>query len=363
MALALCSADLASDTILRDGTTIRLRAVLEDDARRVLDLFAQLSERSLYYRFMAVPRLALADARKIASIDYDTEMVIVAERGGQLLGIAGYYKNAERPERAEVAFAVADAMQGRGLGTRMLERLAEIARDRGVRAFDAYVLGDNLPMMDVFLQSGFALTQGLDHGVFHVALDIEPTAAFASAAGRRSQVAAAASLRAFFEPRGIAVIGANQEPGHIGSEIFRNLRESGFTGSLVPVHPHATSIAGVPAYRTVREIPGEVDLAVIVVPAASVAAVVDDCLGKGVKAIVVISAGFAEVGEPGQVLQAELVEKIRAAGVRMIGPNCMGVLNTDPAHRVYATFSPVYPPEGRIAFSTQSGALGLAILD
>jgi len=354
--------DVASDTILRDGTTVRLRAVRDDDAEAVLALFGQLSERSLYYRFMSVHRLDFAEARQIVSVDYDAQMVVVAERGGALCGIAGYYRDPERPQRAEVAFAVADVMQRRGLGTRLLERLADIARDRGVRAFDAYVLGENLAMMDVFLQSGFALTQGLEKGMFHVALDLQPTPSFESAAGRRSQLAAAASLRPFFEPRCIAVIGANSEPGHIGSEIFRNL-QNGFTGTLVPVHPRAETIGGLRAYATVRDIPGDVDLAVIVVRAPKVAAVVDDCLAKGVKALVVISAGFGEMGPEGQALQAELVEKIRAAGVRMIGPNCMGIMNTDPGFQVNATFSPVAPPPGRIAFSTQSGALGLAILE
>jgi hypothetical protein len=207
-------------------------------------------------------------------------MLIVAERGAALCGIAGYYRSPKAPDRAEVAFAIADALQGHGLGTRMLERLAEIGRDRGLRAFDAYVLGDNLAMMDVFLQSGFTLTQGLERGVFHIALDLEPTARFETASGRRAQLAAAASLRPFFEPRSIAVVGANQDRGRIGSEILHNLRASGFTGTLVPVHPEAKTIDGLPAWPSVRDIPGDVDLAVIVVPAARVAAVVDECLEK-----------------------------------------------------------------------------------
>ena len=362
MTLATYPADVEADTILRDGTTVRLRAVRSTEAAAVLTLFDGLSERSLYYRFMTARRLTLPDAEKIVNVDYTSQMVLVAERGDTLCGLAGYYRDPARPERAEVAFAIADAVQGHGLGTRMLERLAEIARERGVRAFDAFVLGDNLAMMDVFLQSGFALTQGLEKGMFHISLDLEPTADFEIAAGRRAQLAAAASLRPFFEPRCIAVIGANQQLGHIGSEIFRNLQD-GFTGRLVPVNPRAQTIGGLAAVASVRDIPGDVDLAVIVVRAALVAKVVDDCLAKGVKAIVVISAGFGEVGPEGQVLQTELVEKIRAAGVRLIGPNCMGILNTDPAFRVNATFSPIAPPQGRIAFSTQSGALGLAILD
>lgn len=355
--------DLETDVVLRDGLTIHLRPVREEDTSRVLALFGELSERSLYYRFMGVPRLDLEQARKIVSVDYDAQMVLVAERAGRFTGIAGYYRDPANKERAEVAFAVADAMHGHGLGTRLLERLAEIARDRGVRAFDAYVMGDNLAMMDVFLQSGFALTQGLDHGVFHVTLALETTAAFETAAGKRAQIAAAASLRPFFQPRSIAVVGANREPGRIGSEVLRNLRESGFTGALAPVHPSVATIGGLQAYPTVTSIPIDLDLAIVIVPAKDVTAVVDDCIAKGVKAIVVISAGFGEAGAQGAALQDGLVEKIRAAGIRMIGPNCMGIINTDPNFRVNATFSPVYPPAGRVAFSTQSGALGLAILD
>jgi acetyl coenzyme A synthetase (ADP forming)-like protein len=362
MPIAAVRHDLDADVILRDGSTVRLREVCLDDAGAVFDLFAGLSERSLYYRFMMTHRVDVAEARRIVS-PYPGNVVIGAQRGSVLCGLAAYYRSPQKPERAEVAFAIADALQGHGLGTRMLERLAEIARERGLRAFDAYVLGDNLTMMDVFLQSGFALTQGLEQGVFHVALDLEPTARFESVSGRRAQVAAAASLRPFFEPRSIAVVGANAVRGRIGSEILHNLRDTGFTGRLVPVHPSATEIEGLAAYPSVRDIPGEVDLAVIVVPAAHVAAVVDDCLAKGVRALVVISAGFGEIGDAGKALQDELVEKIRTAGVRMIGPNCMGILNTDPAFAVNATFSPVYPPAGRVAFSTQSGALGLAILD
>src|SRR5689334_2590984 len=186
MPVALARVDLDADIILRDGSTVRLRAAREFDAEAVVTLFAGLSERSLYYRFMTVHRVDLAEARRMVAAD--GHLLIVAERAGALCGIAGYYPAAAKPERAEVAFAVADAMQGHGLGTRMLERLAEIGRDRGVRAFDAYVLGDNLGMMDVFLQSGFTLTQALDQGVFHIALDLEPTAQFESASGRRAQL-------------------------------------------------------------------------------------------------------------------------------------------------------------------------------
>src|SRR3954462_14417963 len=231
MPTVVTHSDLDADIILRDGSTVRLRGVRDSDAAAVAALFAALSERSLYYRFMSAHHVDLAEARRIVAPGTD-HVMIVAERAAALCGIAGFYRAPQHPERAEVAFAIADPLHGHGLGTRMLERLAEIARDRGLRAFDAYVLGDNLAMMDVFLQSGFALTQGLDHGVFHIALDLEPTARFESAGGGRAQAAAAASIRPFFEPRCIAVIGANLARGRIGSEILHNLRSCGYTGTL-----------------------------------------------------------------------------------------------------------------------------------
>ena len=355
--------EYSTDVVLRDGTTLRIRPVRPDDDNGLLELFRRMSEQSLYYRFMSVPRLDLQQIAKLSQVDYDQQFVMVGECGAPLAAVAGYYRNDRDGSRAEVAFAIPDALQGRGIGTRMLERLAEIARERGLRAFDAYVLGENRRMMDVFLESGFEVSQVLEHGVFHVSLLLEPTEEFTERSAERSQKAAAASMRPFFEPKVIAVIGASRDPGRIGSVTLRKLKETGFTGTLIPVHPEAGVLEGLQAYPTVSAIPDAVDLAVVIVPAARVGAVVDDCIAKGIKALVVITAGFGETGGEGRVLEAQLVEKIRAAGIRMIGPNCMGIINTDPAFHLNATFSPVYPPEGRVAFSTQSGALGVAILD
>jgi acetyl coenzyme A synthetase (ADP forming)-like protein len=354
--------DYSTDVVLRDGTTLHLRPVRPDDDEKLLDLFSRMSKESLYYRFMSVPRLDLSRMASFTHIDYDKHFVLVGDCAGRLGAIAGYHRLDHAPDRAEVAFAIVDALQGRGIGTRLLERLAEIARDRGIMLFDAYVMGDNRRMMDVFLESGFAVTQELERGVFRVTLQLEPTPFYTERAAERSVKAAAASMRTFFEPAGVAVVGANREPGRIGSEILRNLRETGFTGKLIPVHPDADTIQGLKVWPSISAIPDPIDLAVIVVPARRVPAVVDECIAKGVKALAVISAGFGETGEEGRALEATLVEKIRAAGIRMIGPNCMGVINTDPRFQLNATFSPVYPPEGRVAFSTQSGALGLAIL-
>ncbi len=354
--------DYSADVVLRDGTTVHLRPIRADDDGRLLDMLHRMSEEALYYRFLTVPRIDREKAQELVRVDLERQRVLVAEYAGDVVATAGYYISTHA-DRAEVAFAVADAWRGRGVGTRMLECLAEIGRRSGIRTFDAYVLGENRRMIEVFRESGFAVTRQMDHGVFHVSLDLEMSPAFTERAAERSQQAAAASMRPFFEPKVIAVIGANRVRGRIGSEILHNIIANGFTGRVVPVHPEAEAVEGLATVRRTSEIDGPVDLAVIAVPAARVSDAVDDCIAKGVKALVVISAGFGETGGAGRELESQLVEKIRTAGIRMIGPNCMGIINTDAAVRVNATFSTVYPPAGRVAFSTQSGALGLAILE
>ena len=352
-----------TDVVLRDGSTVCLRHATEQDVETLLQFLQSLSLRSLYYRFHGLPALGPTDVRSLIGADGHPAMAIVAESGGRIVAFAGYYLAPTVSDRAEVAFAVSDAVQGHGIGTRLLEQLAAVARERGIRTFDAYVLAENRRMLDVFRDSGFAETVSLEHGVCHVSLSLALTDEFVEHAAARSQIAASASMRSFFEPRVVAVIGANRTRGKIGSEILNNLSVAGFTGTIVPVHPTAAEIGGVTAYRRVADIPGPVDLAMVIVPAEQVLAAVDDCISKHVPAICVISAGFSECDAKGRALEAMLVEKVRRAGCRLIGPNCMGLLNTDPAVQLNATFSPVYPPRGRVAMSTQSGALGLAILD
>jgi acetyl coenzyme A synthetase (ADP forming)-like protein len=173
----------------------------------------------------------------------------------------------------------------------------------------------------------------------------------------------ASSLDPLLKPRTVAVVGASRTRGTIGAEIFHNLIVNGFTGAVYPVNPGATSVQGVKAYPTVAAVPDAIDLAVIVVPAARVPAVVDDCVAVGVKALLIVTAGFAETGVDGKAIQDALLAKVRAAGMRMVGPNCLGLLNADPAIALDATFAPTWPPHGSVAFSSQSGAVGLAILD
>ncbi|HYN10911.1 MAG TPA: GNAT family N-acetyltransferase [Vicinamibacterales bacterium] len=352
-----------SDVVLRDGSTVRLRPAQPADETAVRAMFSRLSPESLYSRFFRIPKLPNLDVSGLLHADPDRAFTLVAESRGEACALAGYMRDPRMPERAEVAFVTSDALQGRGIGTRMLEALADLARAHRIRQFDAYVLANNDRMMGVFVDSGFAIEQQLEAGVFHVVLDLDRTAGFEAQAAARSETAATASVQAFLAPRSVAVIGASRERGKIGSEILHNLVSAGFTGRLFAVHPRAAAIDGVPAFRSLAEIPDDIDLAMICVPARHVSDVVDACVAKRVRALVIISAGFGETGAEGRALESSIVARIREAGMRLVGPNCMGVLNTATDVRLNATFAPVYPPAGRVAMSTQSGALGLAVLD
>ena len=171
------------------------------------------------------------------------------------------------------------------------------------------------------------------------------------------------SLDPIFSPRTVAVIGASRRPNSIGYSILHNLLQGGFTGALYPINPGARAIHSLRAYPDLASVPDPIDLAMIVVPRDAVLAVVDDCIAHGVRGLVVITAGFAEVDESGAALEREVCEKVRAAGIRMMGPNCMGVINTDPDIRLNATFAPIGAGHGSIGFVSQSGALGVAILN
>src|SRR4051812_42494457 len=336
------------DVVLRDGSTACLRRSTENDVDAIVTFLSTLSPRSKYFRFLGYPALTATRVRPLVVPEPGAGLALVAEVGGRIVGFAGYQRDPASADRAEVAFAIADEVQGHGIGTRCLERLAASARADGIDRFDAYVLIGNRRMMDVFRDCGFATSTTLEHGVYHVVVSLTVTPGFEERAAVRSAAAASESMKAFFEPRVVAVVGANRERGHIGAEILHNLIANGFTGTIVPVHPSAAELEGRRAYPRVSDIPGNVDLAVVVVPAARVLEVVDDCIAKRVRAICVISAGFGECGADGRALEAELLRRVRTAGCRLIGPNCMGLLNTVDGVRLNATFSPAYPPAGNV---------------
>ncbi len=364
MAMADYPSEYELDVILRDGVGATIRPIRPDDAERLVDFFERLGPESRYFRFFRVKKsLDPEEVRYFTTVDYDQRMALVAIVGGRMVGVGRYDVLPAEPTSAEVAFSVVDDQQGRGLGTELLGLLTAYARARGIAEFRAFVLPENRQMMRVFRNSGFELSRTLDDGLYTVNFPVEESEGSISAWGERERRAVAASLGPIFLPRSVAVIGASTRPDSIGNILFRNLLHEGFIGPLYPVNPTARVVNSVRAYSTVGEIGDEVDLAFVTVPGESVPDVVRQCVDAGVRGVVVISAGFSEVGEEGAARERQLVSMVRAAGVRMIGPNCMGLLNTDPAVALNGTFAPVYPPAGNIAMLSQSGALGIAILD
>ncbi|HJR92721.1 MAG TPA: GNAT family N-acetyltransferase [Acidimicrobiia bacterium] len=352
------------NVVLRDGSGAHIRPIRPDDTELFIDFFERLGPESRYFRFFRVKRsLDPEEVRYFTTVDYDRRMALVALAGGRIVGVGRYDAMEDEPSTAEVAFSVADDQQGRGLGTELLQLLTAYARGRGIHHFRAFVLPENRQMMRVFRNSGFELTRTLEDGVYTVGFPVEESEATVSVWAENERRAVTASLLPMFFPRSVAVIGASTNPGSIGARLFRNLLQKGFTGPLYPVNQTARVVNSVRAYPTVLEIPDDVDLAFVVVPALAVLEVVRQCAEKGVRGVVVISAGFSEVGEEGVAREKELLQVVREAGMRMVGPNCMGLLNTAAEVELNGTFAPVFPPRGNIAMSSQSGALGISILD
>jgi acetyl coenzyme A synthetase (ADP forming)-like protein len=355
------------DAILRDGASVEIRMVGPADRAHVISLFERMSPSSVRHRFFGAKR-ELTDADVQFLLGNGTSHVVLAaivRRGGSetFLGVGRYVVLPEHTGAAEVAFEVADAEQGRGIGTLLLDHLARIARSRDLTIFRAEVESDNSQMLEVFTRSGFAVHQSSRSGSFRVDIPIGDSERFLDAAATRERLAAASSLRAVFSPASIAVIGVSRTPATLGRAILDNLIKDGFGGPIYPVNPGALEIAGRRCYPSIDAIGAPVDLAIITVPAPAVEAVVQQCAAAKVRGVVIISAGFAEVSATGRDAEARLREIARAGGMRMVGPNCMGVLSTDPAVRMNATFSPVSPPAGNVSMVTQSGALGLAMID
>jgi len=354
-----------ADVALRDGTTVHVRPARPDDAPGLRQLFEGLSEESRYLRFFSAAVDFPLVVRWAANVDYQRRDGLVAVTGprDRIVAHAGWEREADRPERAEVALVIDDEFQGRGLGTILLGQLAESARVQGVELFVAEVLPSNHQMIQVFRDIGFGLRT---HSLPGVLLAEIPTSLTPDAVRRfdeREERAAGAAMRKVLAPRSVAVIGASRRRGTVGGELFHNLLAAGFNGPVYPVNPGAPAVQSVAAYPTVDDLPGPVDLGVIVVPAAEVVPVARACAARGVGALVVLSAGFAESGPEGAERQRELLGVCRQAGMRLIGPNCLGVINTNPEVRLDATFGPTLPQRGRVGFGSQSGALGLAIVD
>jgi acetyl coenzyme A synthetase (ADP forming)-like protein len=355
---------LAGHVLLRDGSAITLRRALPEDSPAAAQFFQAMPVLDRYQRFLLPGDLASAEiAQLCSSCDPATRITLIAERlvtgGPKIVAIASYSRTA--PEQADVEFAVDAKLQGRGVATAMLERLAAFAANSGIRTLRAVTLSENHAMIEVFRNAGFPVQVAVHPGGADATLTLSLTQASADAIDHRAQTADAQSIGLLLRPRSVAVIGASRTSSHLGRRVLEALAEAGFEGPIYPVNPSAADLDGRRCYPSAAAIPGSVDLAIIAVPRDHVLAAVGDCAAAGIKSLVVITAGFSETGESGRALQAALAQKIRASGMRMLGPNCMGFLNT--SIRLNASFSPVVPPAGPIALSSQSGALGLTVLE
>jgi acetate---CoA ligase (ADP-forming) len=350
------------DVALRDGSTLEVRPVRAGDADAIKAFLATLSQESIGFRFFGAPSLDWVVEWSV-DVDYADRYALIAATGPRrtIVGHGAYVRLDER--RAEVAFMVSDAWQGRGIATIMLAHLAAAAQEHGISTFFAEVLPHNRRMIDVFAESGYPVRRHAKQDVIEIELPTSMTEEAFEHIEARERTAAVAALRSFLAPRSVAVIGASRRRRTIGGEIVHNLRSTGFEGELYAINNKARSVQGLRAYRSIAQVPGPVDLAVIAIPAQQVTRVARECAAAGVRALLVISGGFAESGPAGLRRQRELLLVCRQTGMRLIGPNCLGVLNTAPEVRLNATFAPGSPPAGRIGFLSQSGGLGIAMID
>jgi acetate---CoA ligase (ADP-forming) len=348
--------------VLRDGSTVTVRPIHSEDAAALALFYKDLSLESRVFRFFAAVANADASIQRMVNVDYTSSYGLVAVAGAKslIVGHAMYVQIA--PRRAEMALAIADTYQGRGLGTILLGQLAEAAAAAGLEMFEAVVRPENHRMLQMLRESGFPVRARSEPGEVHADLPTKLTPDGLLQFEDRERLAAVAAVTHVLAPRSVAVIGASRQAGSIGEAVVHNLIANGYRGPLYPVNPAAAEIDGIPAFPSVLAIPGDVEMAVVTVPAAVVASVARECAEKGVRGLVVISAGFGEAGADGVALQRELLDICRQAGMRLVGPNCMGVINTAPEVSLDATFAPDKPIPGRIAFLSQSGGLGLAVM-
>ncbi|MGW2014098.1 bifunctional acetate--CoA ligase family protein/GNAT family N-acetyltransferase [Streptomyces sp. NPDC001927] len=364
-----------ADVVLRDGGTARIRPITADDADRLVSFYEQVSDESKYYRFFApYPRLSAKDVHRFTHHDFVDRVGLAATVGGEFIATVRYDRIDDRglpasspADEAEVAFLVQDAHQGRGVASALLEHIAAVARERDIRRFAAEVLPANTKMIKVFTDAGYTQKRSFEDGSVRLHLDLEPTDRSLAVQRAREQRAEARSVQRLLTPASVAVVGAGRTPGGVGRTVLRNLLDGGFTGRTYAVNRALTeetgTLEGVPAFRSVGDIGEPVDLAIVAVPAERVPEAVADCGEHGVRGLVVLSAGYAETGSgEGRDRQRELVRQARSYGMRIIGPNAFGIINTSADVRLNASLAPQLPATGRIGLFTQSGAIGIALL-
>ncbi|MDQ0078147.1 bifunctional acetate--CoA ligase family protein/GNAT family N-acetyltransferase [Arthrobacter oryzae] len=350
-----------ADVVLRDGGTAHLRPIHPADADAVQAFHTGQSQKSIYMRFFAFKaRLSSKELKRFTEVDYKDRVALVITIGGEILGIGRYDRLAD-PEEAEVAFNIADAHQGRGIGSILLEHLAAAARENGIRKFSAEVLPENRKMLMVFSDAGYDVKRHFDDGVVSLEFNIDPTEKSRAVMEAREHRAEARSIQELLAPSSVAVIGASRKWGTVGYQLLEHIIEGGFTGPVYAINPEALELAGMLSFARLAEVPDAVRLAIIAVPYEEVPKVVADCAAAGVKGVVVATAGYADDGGRGLARQRELVRQARSNGMRVIGPASLGIVNTNPAVSLNASMAPSLPRRGGLGLFSQSAAIGVSL--
>ncbi|WNZ06629.1 GNAT family N-acetyltransferase [Streptomyces sp. 11x1] len=343
--------------LLADGTTVRIRAVERGDHDQLQGLYEEMSSENLRLRFFAASRRsAKLAADRACAPPRPGYRALLAERAGQVIGLAEY-EAGEDAGTAEISIAVADGLHHRGVGTLLIEHLVSAARAEGVTTFTADALSENSEVLRLFSDLGLSMSRSFDGPEVRCTITLTEDDTYLTAVEARGRAADVASLEPLLRPRTVAVIGAGRKPGSVGRAVLHHLRTGGFTGRLFAVNPAAASLLGVPCHPSVAALPQTPDLAVVAVPAAAVPATAEECGKAGVRALLVVTAGLDR--DQARALR----EACRAHGMRLVGPNCLGISHTDPAVRLDATFAAGHPSPGTAGVAVQSGGVGIALLD
>ena len=350
----------SADVLLADGSVASIRPMAAEDRQLVESLFGASSERSLYSRFFTLGSAAVSRYVSHLFEPISSTSSLVVEQNGTIIGIV----DAERcgPTEADIAFLVADDAQGRGVATVLLEHQAARSRQEGVLWFTAEILATNLAMLGVFRDAGFAVTQRMEAGIVALTMSTATSPESIATADVREIAAQRNSLNPLLHPHTVAVVGIRRTASGVGRAILKSITDGGFSGDLYAVHPMPIPVAGVPVCSSLATIPGRVDLAIIAVPAHKVMSVMHDAAQAGVRAVVVVSSGFGEIGSSGLIMEQDLVRFARRHNIRMVGPNCLGIVCNDTSARLNATFGCALPRVGGLAIASQSGGVAIALL-
>ncbi|MGI8666048.1 MAG: GNAT family N-acetyltransferase [Jatrophihabitans sp.] len=353
---------VAVDALRSDGGQVHIRSTRPDDANLLRELVERCSDRCLYLRFFATARVSAETyMMSLAAAGNDDRRALVATIGSRAVAAAGYERIS--PTSAEVALLAEDAVQREGIGTLLLEHLISFARRSGITELVAIVLAENLTMIHALRSLGYPVEQSFQDGEVRMVCHLDPGPIVQDAVDERDRIADANSLRPILAPTSIAIVGASDRPRSVGRQLLESVLAGGFAGPVYPVNPRHERILGITAYPSVSALPRNLDLAVIAVPAGSVAAVVRTCGEQGIRGLLIVTSGFREsAGADGAALERHVVQIARQFGMRLVGPNCLGIVNTAPDVRLDATFSGMPMSAGGFGLASQSGALGIAVV-